>query len=43
MKRETEGGETESRTHVNDSVTQMPLLTEENVGCPSDKAAHRHV
>lgn len=31
------------RTYFDDGVTEVPLLTEEDVGCSGDKASHRHV
>lgn len=31
------------RTHVNNSITEVSLLPEEDVGCAGDEAAYRHV
>lgn len=30
-------------THIHYGITQVPLLTKEDVGCPGNKAPHRHI
>lgn len=30
-------------THINNSITEVPLLTEEDVGCPSNKTPNSYI
>lgn len=31
------------RTHINNSISEVPLLPKEDVGCPGNEATHSHV